>query len=254
MTTLGNVLLALTMLLGAIAFGLTASFLKHRDSWQAAIVKAQDNYEKTSEQLEKRKADVAAANTELQRAMLSWGRVWNNVPTNVVNPQRGQLQIAIGTNAGLKKEGVQANVDPTLYAFQPNPNGEGTVYVGQFKVMQITGTNATLQMSLPPRQQEVANWKPGAWRFRDEMPAGQIDRFDELNVQVTFAEEMANERLAKIQAEKDQLAKAITQLDQRIAELNGSDNPPSNAPDVLKKDSSSPSRKKKWLETRNWLT
>jgi hypothetical protein len=235
MTTFGNVLLALTMLLGTLAFGLTASLLKHRDGWQAAVIKAKDNYEQVSGNLIKRQNEVAAANTELQRAMLSWGQIWNNVPVQIFNAQNGVLQLGIGQNAGLSMEGVQGNIAPTLYAFQPDPTGEGFLYVGQFKVTNITGTNATVQLTRLPRPNEVATWRPGAWRFRDEMPQGQVVRFDDLGVQITIATEQGNERLEKIKTEQANLAKAITQLDQRIAELNGLPNAPANAPEVLKK-------------------
>ncbi len=235
MTTFGNILLALTMLLGALAFGLTASLLNHRDSWQKSVQTAREKYEDVTVRLAEKRKEINSQYTELSRASVGWGQVWDNVRTQLFNPQAGIIQVGIGSSAGLTREGVDGSLMPTIFAFQPDQNSGGMIYVGQFKAMEINANNATLRLMRTPLPGEVNTWQPGNWRLRSEMPPGQVNRFDELAIQFAVAEEMTIERLQNLNVQQELLTEAISQLDQRIAELNGLTANQKNATELLKK-------------------
>jgi hypothetical protein len=73
---------------------------------------------------------------------------------------------------------------------------------------------------------EVKTWKPGNWRWRNQLPPGYAENFDKQLTAILKLEETRDDRLRTLEGQKKLRADAGRKLKQREAELIGGEELP----------------------------
>ncbi len=220
--------LAIILLGGAFGVVLAANLLKVQASWVTALNDVKEQNAKTIDDVELQREKLLDAQETLTQVNLGWDRYWNNVQT-VPNPAQGTLQVSIGSDNGLsiRKSPSGDTVEPILYAFQPTAEG-GFEYVGPFVAREenIRQNNTLLEpfwrfVTDDQGRPESAEWRPGQWRFRTQIPAAHKIEFDSTVARFATDLNTFRETQAAIRKQDESFKAANEQLERRNTELLG---------------------------------
>ncbi len=215
----GKIFAFFTLCLAVGAVVMTAKVLDKQNEWNKKVEDARTSYQKVVAEVPDARSQVDQLKGGLSRQRLDWGRHWDDVVTQINDVDRGILNIEIGRNNNIGRNTDSETAYPTLYAFQPE--GDGMVYVGAFRVVTMDATRAAVQLTRPPRPGETSTWKPGKWRFRDGFPAAKEGKIGDLLIDLTVLEERVKSRRLNLAIQEKSVIKAQNLLDQRLKELNG---------------------------------
>ncbi|WP_417383805.1 hypothetical protein [Gimesia sp.] len=207
---------------------LTSKMLDVRGSWLKVVEKNKAQIEKNTTEIEAREKERQQLLRELTRTMLGWDRYWD-AEVNIVNPQTGEIQVALNNNQVLGGENMspEAAAAQVFYAFQPqtNPaNSNVSSFAGAFRFKPNDRTR--LVPINPPVAGEVATWKNGVWRMRELVPLNYMNALRDLRDQMVQSEEQFKLKQGHLQDLNRLLAAAKERLEVRVSELLGSDNAP----------------------------
>ncbi len=229
----GKIFAFFTLCLAVGAVIMTAKVLDKQNEWNKKVEDARKSYQKVAAEVPGVRAQVDQLKEELSLLRLDWGNHWDNVETQINDKESGILNIGIGRNNIQGRKTDNETIYPTLYAFQPE--GDGMVYVGAFRVVTMDANRAAVQLMRPPRPGEADSWKPGRWRFRDGFPAAKEGRLGDLLISLTVLEERVKGRRQNLAIQQKSVKKAQALLDQRLKELNGNPDLPPETGEVYRK-------------------
>ncbi len=229
----GKIFAFFTLCLAVGAIVMTAKVLDRQNEWNKKIEDSRKSYQKVAAEVPGVRSQVDQLEEDLSLLRLDWGKQWDNVETHVNDKESGILNIGIGRNNIQGRKAGDETIYPTLYAFQPE--GDGMVYVGAFRVVTMDANRAAVQLMRPPRPGEADSWKPGRWRFRDGFPAALEGRLGDLLISLTVLEERVKARRLNLAIQQKSVTKAQQLLDQRLKELNGDPDAPAETGDVYRK-------------------
>ncbi len=214
----GKIFAFLVICCGLASTLLTAKLIQVRNSWTAKSQRFETDYPKTRTELEKARAEFTALRSGIEATIRDWGGTFA-VETQIANPLEGRLQIAAGTNLGLKEQMV-------IHGFQLLPD-QTSIYRGPF-VIATAQADASLvvpQWRLRGDDLQASNdvpaWQGGTWRWRTMIPSGFSDRFNDQVTAFTLADETLADRQQSLALQQRIVADSERQLQYRTAELVG---------------------------------
>ena len=203
-------------------------------SWEQAIEAA----EASVEQAEKDLPGLAAKERTL-RAQLAAASSGYGPPVLAPPPQiqpDGTLVVAVGTQDGLTGGEAGSGTGPIVHAFTPTGEGDGSVYVGPFAVLQAVERQATLAPAWIVRPGEPQTWPTGRgdWRLRRDVPGSRATRFTDLDGSLLSRRELLTNRLNGLEERRASVQQAQDALAARERELFGDPDAPevADAPEV----------------------
>jgi len=194
----------------------TAKVVTYRNSYTAKNVALKAKTAKLQEDIERLEAEIESKNNQVFRARELWGEAWNSVPTNV-RQQDGTIEIGAGTKQLIREKMV-------LHGFQL---GEGTsLYQGSFIVVSANEAGAVLKPNWRALPEDISTWKPGPWRWRNEIPSGYADSIDNQLLSIVKQTEVLATRRRDVDGQQVLLGAAQEALKKREAALVGGDGLP----------------------------
>lgn len=222
MHVLSKVLLGLLIVSALVAVMLTSKLRLARGAWLEKVATRQADLVKVEEELRKKELTVAAAREDVNRLMNLWGNEWTGVQGQVSNPQLGAVVVGVGANNGLGRRELAAGAQlPTMYGFAQDPQGQGTIYVGEFRATGIEAGQAAAQLTRPPYQGEAQSWPQGPWRVRESIPANWRAIFAGLQSRTAEALQDVQDQQARLATADSLIAKSQEQLGRRLGQLDG---------------------------------
>jgi len=229
----GKIFAFFTLCLAIGAVIMTAKVLDKQNEWNKKVEDSRKSYQKVAAEVPGVRSQVDQLKEDLSLLRLDWGKHWDNVETVVNDKESGILNIGIGRNNIQGRKTDAETIYPTLYAFQPE--GDGMVYVGAFRVVTMDANRAAVQLMRPPRPGEADSWKPGKWRFRNGFPAAKEAELGDLLISLTVLKERVKGRKLNLAIQQKSVKNAQKLLDQRLAELNGNPDLPPESGEVYRK-------------------
>jgi len=229
----GKIFAFFTLCLAIGAVIMTAKVLDKQNEWNKKVEDSRKSYQKVAAEVPGVRLQVDQLKDDLSLLRLDWGNHWDNVETQVNDKDSGILNIGIGRNNIQGRKTDTETIYPTLYAFQPE--GDGMVYVGAFRVVTMDANRAAVQLMRPPRPGEADSWKPGRWRFRNGFPAAKEGELGDLLISLTVLEERVKGRRLNLAIQQKSVKNAQKLLDQRLDELNGNPDLPPESGEVYRK-------------------
>lgn len=217
MHVLGKVLAFLVVIAAAVAGIFTSKLVAVRNSWTIKVAQSKDKYAKTTAEIEKQEAIIDRLTGEYSRSQDLWGNApnWNNVPTAIADPATGTLQVSIGSNSGVRQ-------DLMMHGFEIQADGS-SIFRGSFLPVEVRDVNASLRPSWRATADDISQWQPGNWRWRNALPSGYQENFDRQLLAILKLEETLADRKLTLSIEQDLLEKENQFLKLREAELLGGD-------------------------------
>jgi len=229
----GKIFAFFTLCLAIGAVIMTAKVLDKQNEWNKKVEDSRKSYQKVAAEVPGVRLQVDQLKDDLSLLRLDWGNHWDNVEAQVNDKDSGILNIGIGRNNIQGRKTDTETIYPTLYAFQPE--GDGMVYVGAFRVVTMDANRAAVQLMRPPRPGEADSWKPGRWRFRNGFPAAKEGELGDLLISLTVLEERVKGRRLNLAIQQKSVKNAQKLLDQRLDELNGNPDLPPESGEVYRK-------------------
>jgi hypothetical protein len=193
---------------------LTAKLITVRNSWAKKTQAFATTYEKDAAKLQEVQRQYAQLMKEGESASREWGYIFNGINTQV-DKSSGRLTVDLGTNFGLKDK-------QELHGFELAADGIW-IYRGTFSIATAQADRSGLVPTWRPRQQDVATWNDGRWRWRTMLPSAHSKRADEQAMSFMQTEETLSDRQAKLAIQEKLIREADQQRKQRVAELVGGD-------------------------------
>lgn len=213
MHTLGKVFAFLVVLAAIGAAVLTSKLTVVRNSWTSKSVALRKKTTADVAKIDALELKIDSLRAEVFRARNLWGDFWSNVQTNIQVPDQGILLVNIGSRERL-------TADLALHGFELGADGS-SIYRGSFSPLEIGDGNATLKPNFRVTPEDVAEWKPGSWRWRNAIPSGYIENIDGQLLAVLAQEETLGDRRRTLAGQDVLLEQANDGLKQREAELLG---------------------------------
>ena len=222
-----------------IVCGLGATYtviraLGTQTSWEQAIEKAEADVEAAGDALPGLAAKERTLRGQLAAATGQYGPTILAPPPQV-NPD-GSLQLAVGTQDGLTGGEAGAGSGPIVHVFAPTGEGDASVYVGPFAVLQAVERQASLAPAFDVQPGEPQTWPQGRgdWRLRRDVPGSRDNRFLDLDATLLTRRELLRNRQSGLEERRASVAQAQEALAARERELFGNPDAPevADAPEV----------------------
>jgi hypothetical protein len=184
-----------------------------RNSWTSKALASKKKYVELVPKIEQLETQIDSLKGELFRSRELWGRAWLAVPTEIQNAADGTLTLSIGTDQGIRDKQL-------LHGCEVMQDGSA-IYRGAFSVAAIQNNAASVKPNWRATPEEIRQWQPGSWRWRNTIPVGYQETFERQLLTTVKHEETLKARMATLAGQKDLLAKANDGLKQREAELLG---------------------------------
>ncbi len=222
MNVWGKVLAVMVVIAGLASMVLTAKLITVRNSWTAKAQAFVKNYADASKQTREAAEQRQLVLHELERMNREWGtdfRAAGGVPTQLLSPAEGRLEVGLGLGAGLAEKQL-------IHGFEIKADGT-SVYRGPYVVFgPPQAERSAVQPLWRIRPGEPGEWQAGRWRWRSSIPAGYSQHFDELMANFTKEDETLADRKASSAIQDKLIADATLALARRQAELVGGDELP----------------------------
>ncbi len=222
MNVWGKVLAVMVVAAGLASMVLTAKFITVRNSWTAKTQAFAKNYADAAKQTREAAEQRQLVLHELERMNREWGsdfRAAGGVPTQVLNPADGKLEVQLGMGAGLQEKQL-------VHGFEIKADGT-SIYRGPYFVFgPPQAERSAMTPSWRIRPGETAEWQAGRWRWRSSIPSGYSQQFDKLMGDFTRSDEAFADRNASIVIQDKLIADATLALQRRQAELVGGEELP----------------------------
>ena len=211
MHTMGKVGVWLVVVAALAASTLTSKLIQVRDGWTKKDVTAQASFRALVPKIDELQEQLKALEGERFRALDLWGT--SSVPVQTAVQAQGVLTIELGNNSGITEKKV-------IYGFEVQPDNS-VVYRGDFTVTAAQNAQAQLQPNWRVRAEDVASWKSGMWRWRNQLPSAYQQNFDKQLLLLGQAEDALSDRRQSVEVQTKLFAQAQEQLKLREAELVG---------------------------------
>lgn len=228
MHVLGKVLLFLTIVAAAAATAFTARMIQVRNSWmkQAETLKAEN--EQYVRDIAAEEAELERLQRELNLMLLNWGTPVSGFTVTQASPS--VVTVPIGTRHGVPsgQNRQPAGQNPMLYAFRPDSDGSGMIWVGSFYAQRVADAETDLVPTWTVRAGEADPWStPGTrWRVWPRLPSAAVTRFGKLQQALIAADEQLSSKNNYLQVQQGLLDDANRHNRLRREELLGPPNPP----------------------------
>ena len=213
MHTLGKVFAFLVVVAAIAAAVLTSKLVVVRNSWTAKSVALRKKTTADIPKIEALELKIDGLKSEIFRSRELWGDFWGNVETRIMDPAQGILLVNIGSRERLSPE-------LAIHGFELGPDGT-SIYRGSFSPLEIADGNATLKPNWRATPEDVADWKPGIWRWRNAIPSGYTENIDGQFLAILAQEETLADRRRTLSGQNVLLEQANSGLKLREAELVG---------------------------------
>ena len=222
MNLAGKIFAWLVLIAAGAAMVLTGKSLDVHANYLAKIDKQFGEIENQEQQLRDLRQQLTHVKAEHDREILGWDQYWDRVEVRMDNRNNGTLSISIGSNEGLGQPAGDNRPKPMAFLFQPDGSG-GSEYVGAFEVSSIDASQAQLKPAYRLRPGEVDRWKVGAgWRIRTLIPEAYKEQFNNMDVNLTLADELYNAKQRNLDIQKQLIENSRMHLQFRKDELLGS--------------------------------
>ena len=222
MNVWGKVLAVMVVIAGLASMVLTAKLITVRNSWTAKTQSFAKNYADAAKQTREASEQRQLVLHELERMNREWGtdfRAAGGVPTQLLNPADGKLEVQLGVGAGLQEKQL-------VHGFEIKADGS-SVYRGPYSVFgPPQAERSAMQPAWRIRPGEPAEWQAARWRWRSSIPSGYSEQFDKLMGDFTRSDEALADRNASIAIQDKLIADATLALQRRQAELVGGEELP----------------------------
>lgn len=222
MNVWGKVLAVMVVIAGLASMVLTAKLITVRNSWTAKTQSFAKNYADAAKQTREASEQRQLVLHELERMNREWGtdfRAAGGVPTQLLNPADGKLEVQLGVGAGLQEKQL-------VHGFEIKADGS-SVYRGPYSVFgPPQAERSAMQPAWRIRPGEPAEWQATRWRWRSSIPSGYSEQFDKLMGDFTRSDEALADRNASIAIQDKLIADATLALQRRQAELVGGEELP----------------------------
>ena len=212
----------------------TVRALGTQTSWTQAVEKAVADVKTAEKDLPALAARERSLKNQLAAANVNYG-----APLVAANPQvnaDGSVIVNLGTQDGLDREGAPDGTGPIVHLFAPSGEGNASVYVGPFAILESRERQASLAPAFDVRPGEPQTWPVGrgGWRIRYDVPASRAGRFTDLDASLLVQREALRNRLATLETRRRSVAEAEGALAARERELFGDPDAPevADAPEV----------------------
>ncbi|MBL8851287.1 MAG: hypothetical protein JNG89_16515 [Planctomycetaceae bacterium] len=227
----GKILLGLTIVLAITDAYLVTVLHGHRAKWQKQIEDRQGQLAQVETQLQDVSRKYREGAGELARIQTEWGRYLNVPQGRTLNAEQGTLAIAAGAVAGLP-EPVADKPFPIRYVFTNEADGT-TRYIGEFNLRDVQADQSGLQLTQqPPTPTGITalqQLQGQTLRVRDSIPAAHRGLFDDYFARHALINQRLTFQANQLAIQSEELAKSEAILAQRMAELNGDQQPPEGA-------------------------
>ena len=214
----GKVLAFLVVIAAIFASIFSAKLVQVRNSWTKKSITSKNKFDELKPKIESVESQLRTLNSELLLAREFWGTFLPDVQTAVKNPADGSVEVNIGFDKGVRNNLL-------MYGFEIAEDGTST-YRGSFLAADVQNDRALMKPNWRATPAEVKAWKPGNWRWRNQLPPGYTENFDKQLTAILKLEETRNDRLRTLEGQKKLLADADRKLKQREAELIGGEELP----------------------------
>ncbi|RLS82497.1 MAG: hypothetical protein DWI02_01990 [Planctomycetota bacterium] len=214
----GKVLAFLVVIAAIFASIFSAKLVQVRNSWTRKSITSKNKFDELKPKIETVESQIRALNSELFLAREFWGAFLADVQTAVKNPADGSVEVNIGSDKGLQDHLL-------MHGFEIAEDGTST-YRGSFLPIKIENDRALMKPNWRATSAEVKTWKPGNWRWRNQLPPGYAENFDKQLTAILKLEETRDDRLRTLEGQKKLRADADRKLKQREAELIGGEELP----------------------------
>lgn len=206
-------ILVFLVAVGAIgALVLSARLVDARGKWMNQLQEARKQNEANADKLAAARLARDQAREQLEREMLRWDRIWNNV-NGTFFAQNKSLVVNLGASAGIEPK-------LNLYAFQVG-NNNASSYVGAFTASKVQPNNAGLNAAFRVRADDVPNWSGQLWRIRSMIPSAYASQVASLETELVVADELLAKQTGNLETQNKLVEEAREQRDARTAELLG---------------------------------
>ncbi|MBC8113142.1 MAG: hypothetical protein H7062_02095, partial [Candidatus Saccharimonas sp.] len=211
MHTMGKVGVWLVVVAALAASVLTSKLIQVRDSWTKKDVTTRDQYRALVPKIDELQDQFRALEGDRFRALNLWGN--SSAPVQTTVQAQGALVVSMGTDSGITEKKV-------IYGFEVLPDSS-VVYRGDFTVATANNVQAQLLPNWKVRADDVATWKDGMWRWRNQLPSAYQQNFDKQLLLLGATEDALNDRRQSVDVQTRLLAQSQEQLKLREAELVG---------------------------------
>ena len=203
-------------------------------SWEQAVEKAEADVKTAEEAIPGLAAKERTLRGQLAEATGQYGPTIFAPPPQI-NPD-GSLQLAVGTQDGLTGGAAGAGTGPIVHVFAPTGEGDNSVYVGPFAVLNAVERQASLAPAFDVQPGEPQTWPQGRgdWRLRRDVPGSRDNRFLDLDASLLTRRELLRNRQVGLEERRASVAEAQEALAARERELFGNPDAPevADAPEV----------------------
>ena len=217
MHVMGKVGVWLVVLAALAASVLTSKLIQVRDGWTKRDVEARDKYRALIPQIAELEQTYSGLESDRFRALELWGN--SSAPVQTKVQAQGVVEIDLGTGNG---SAIGVAEKKVLYGFEVQPDNS-VIYRGDFTVQTANNQQAQLKPNWIVRTEDVAEWKTGLWRWRNQLPSAYQQNFDTQLLLLSEREESLASRRLSAEIQTRLLAKSEEQLKLREAELVGGD-------------------------------
>lgn len=211
MHVLGKVLLFFVFAGAAAAVFLSARALEIRSKWMDKAQKLEKQVQDNEVALKEKRATLQQTRNEFSRVMLGWDRMFPGIGGGV--QPNGVAQLSVGRPFLEDKQVVQL--------FAVDAAGQ-SLYLGPFKVTALADNRSGLAANWRVRPGDIPNLPGGVtFRVRTLVPPSYPARFDELEVQLSAADERVAANQRELEAQTAQIQVAEEHLALRLKEING---------------------------------
>jgi hypothetical protein len=236
MSLSGKVLIA-CCLVASLAFVYLAgrTYETHR-AWGSLATERGKRIDELKQQQTDVQGQIKEAQDQIERTLIGWGPVWDNVSVAVQNadPEAGPVTvIAQGELAGLQAErvaqpeGAQPPEPRLVHAFVINESAQQ--YVGEFIVRAGDATSATLETAVRVPIERIQQAQASPWRLRALIPDGQYkarlrDRDIDVSLLLDEAQRRAStaamwqEAAAGYERQRDLRSQAVANLQEELSD------------------------------------
>ncbi|NNJ26727.1 hypothetical protein [Alienimonas chondri] len=217
---------------GIAAFYFSIRSLDTQSSWSSEANEAQAAAEQAAEGLPALRANELQLTNELRAANAGFGQV-----LTARQPQfdaQGNVALDIGTADGLAA-GEAGAAAPVVHLFAPTGEGDASVYIGPFSVVQAAERSSQLAPTFVVQPGEPQTWPVAApWRVRYDVPASRASQFETLDASLVTRREVLGNRRNTLELRRQSVADAQDTLAARERALLGDPDAPeiSDAPEI----------------------
>jgi hypothetical protein len=243
----GKVALGLLLVAWAAGLYFLAGVATYRTAWLEKIQQEEADIEKLDKDLAAAQADREAKLADLDRELFGWGQVWNGVRNDAPDPATGSFQIA---DEDANKNKFVLTPGQVVWIFVPQPEGDKSLFAGNFKVTAAGQGSYTLAPDFrmrtvdslarqdlaepldlvtqginprPPTFDTVDSWGLGRVpvRVRTMVPTNFSSKLTQLEVDLLMADERVTLAAVDYVKQVALLQKAQDQIKTRTEEITG---------------------------------